>query len=170
VIEKAGEGNDTVVSWAMAYVLANDQSIENLTLAGTAAASGTGNDLNNIITGNAGNNVLDGGKGNDALVGGGGNDTFVISLGNGFDIIRDFAATGSGADIVRLNGFAVTSFADLAKYMAQVGSDTVLDFGNGDGVVLQGVAMADLTANNFQIAFNGTAGNDTIVGGPATTS
>src|SRR6185295_4449401 len=74
VIERAGGGNDTVVTWASSYALANDQSIENLTLAGTAVSSGTGNDLNNIVTGNAANNVLDGGKGNDALVGGGGKD------------------------------------------------------------------------------------------------
>lgn len=117
VIEKPGEGNDTVITWASTYTLANDQSIENLTLAGTAASCGTGNDLDNIITGNSGNNVLDGGKGNDALIGGGGRDTFAITFGNGFDTIRDFAATGSGADIVRLNGFAASSFADLTQYI-----------------------------------------------------
>ncbi|AMN43777.1 family 16 glycosylhydrolase [Rhodoplanes sp. Z2-YC6860] len=165
VIEKPGEGNDTVLTWASSYTLANDQSIENLTLAGTAASCGTGNDLDNIITGNSGNNVLDGGKGNDALIGGGGRDTFAITFGNGFDTIRDFAATGSGADIVRLNGFAASSFADLAQYMTQVGADTVLNFGNGDGVVLKNVAMTDLTAGNFQFAFVGTAGNDVIAGG-----
>jgi len=165
VIEKADAGNDTVITWASSYVLANDQSIENLMLGGTTASSGTGNDLNNIITGNAGNNVLDGGKGNDALVGGAGKDTFIVSLGNGFDTIRDFAVTGSGADIVRLSGFAVTSFAHLGAYMTQVGADTVLDFGNGDGVVLKNVSMTDLTAGNFQLAFTGTAGNDTLAGG-----
>lgn len=166
VIEKPGEGNDTVISWAAAYTLANDQSIENLTLAGTTSSSGTGNDLDNIITGNSGNNVLDGGKGNDVLIGGGGRDTFVIALGNGFDTVRDFAATGSGADIVRLQGFAAKSFADLAPYMTQVGADTILNFGNGDGVVLKNVTMTDLTASNFQFSFVGTTGNDVIVGGP----
>jgi Ca2+-binding RTX toxin-like protein len=165
VIEKAGAGIDTVVTWAGSYALANDQSLENLTLAGTAASSGTGNDLNNIITGNASNNILDGGRGNDALVGGGGKDTFLVTKGNGFDTIRDFAATGSGIDTIQLSGFSVTSFADLANYMGQVGADTVLSFGNGDSVVLKNIAMSDLTAANFRLVFTGTAANDTLTGG-----
>ena len=45
-------------------------AVENLTLTGTAAVSGTGNADNNVITGNGGANVLNGGAGADTLTGG----------------------------------------------------------------------------------------------------
>src|SRR5207253_11098181 len=51
VNENAGEGTDTVIA-SLSYTLG--ATLENLTLSGSAALSGTGNDLNNIITGNAG--------------------------------------------------------------------------------------------------------------------
>ncbi|GCL43050.1 hypothetical protein NIES80_27610 [Dolichospermum planctonicum] len=72
ITENANEGTDTIQS-SVTLTLATN--VENLTLTGTAAINGTGNELNNIITGNAGNNTLDGGSGNDILNGGAGNDT-----------------------------------------------------------------------------------------------
>lgn len=164
VIERAGEGTDTLVTWAASYVLANDQSIENLTLMGTAASSGTGNDLDNLITGNSAANIIDGGKGNDLLVGGGGRDTFVIAKGNGFDTIEDFSPTGAEADTIQLSGFPVASFAELSGYITQIGTDTVINLDNGDGVVLKNVTASKLSAANFRLAFAGTAANDTITG------
>lgn len=165
VIENAGEGIDTVQSWGISYTLANDQEIENLTLMGNQASSGTGNDLDNIVMGNAAANVLNGGKGNDLLIGNGGNDLFVVARGNGFDTIRDFSATGRETDTIRLDGFGMTSFADVAARSQQVGADTIIDFGNGDGVALRNVSAADLTAANFQFAVTGTAANDIVTGG-----
>ncbi|MFC1458164.1 calcium-binding protein [Microvirga arabica] len=84
VVEAAGGGTDTVFS-AIAYTLG--QFVENLVLQGTAI-TGSGNDLNNIITGNdtanklfgfAGDDIIRGGIGNDTLDGGAGNDTAVFS-------------------------------------------------------------------------------------------
>ena len=61
-----------------------------MTLTGTAAIDGTGNELANTITGNSGNNVLDGGA--DALVdtldGGAGNDTYVLADGSDVSAMR----------------------------------------------------------------------------------
>lgn len=51
---------------------------ENLTLTGTAAINGTGNELDNKIKGNTAANVLTGGGGKDKLTGGGGADTFLF--------------------------------------------------------------------------------------------
>ncbi len=57
VTEWTGEGVDTVnasVSWTLG------DTVEKLTLTGSASINGTGNDLDNVLTGNSGANVLDG--------------------------------------------------------------------------------------------------------------
>lgn len=165
IVEKAGGGIDTVVTWASSYALADDQELENLTLKASGAADGTGNRLNNVIVGGMGNNLLTGGRGNDLLTGGGGNDTFALVKGDGFDTITDFAATGTGRDVLRLGGFGLTTFADIQGRMVQVGGDVVIALGGSDGVLLRGVKLADLTAANFQFAFSGGSGNDVVQGG-----
>ncbi len=67
VTELADEGTDAVQSLVNYTLTAN---VENLTLTGTSATSGTGNELNNVITGNAAGNTLRGLAGNDTLRGG----------------------------------------------------------------------------------------------------
>jgi Ca2+-binding RTX toxin-like protein len=56
--------------------------LDNLTLTGSAAIKGTGNNLPNLITGNGANNVLSGDNGNDTLNGKAGNDRFNGGAGN----------------------------------------------------------------------------------------
>jgi Ca2+-binding RTX toxin-like protein len=85
VTELAAEGVDTVAS-SITYTLGAD--LENLTLTGSGAINGTGNQLGNLIVGNAGANNLSGAAGNDMLEGGAGNDTL---------------AGGAGADTYRFN-------------------------------------------------------------------
>src|SRR5207253_3845264 len=58
VNENAGEGTDTIIS-TISLTLAS--TIENLTLSGSAALSGTGNASDNILIGNSGANTLTGG-------------------------------------------------------------------------------------------------------------
>src|SRR5262249_52715447 len=70
VVENANEGNDLVQS-SVSYTLG--ANVENLTLIGTAAINGTGNNLANRLTGNSAANVLNGG---------GGNDTYYVSTGD----------------------------------------------------------------------------------------
>lgn len=100
VTEEAGQGSDHIYS-AIGYTL--DPNVENLTLIGTTATTGTGNELGNRIQGNdtgntlngmAGDDVLIGGLGKDTLTGGEGNDIFVFesSLNGKVDTITDFAA------------------------------------------------------------------------------
>ncbi len=96
VIERAGEGSDTVMS-SISFTL--PEHVENLQLLGKAI-SGIGNDLANRISGNAGKNSLVGGDGNDVLIGGGDNDRLEGGLGadrfvwqtatDGADRILDF--------------------------------------------------------------------------------
>ncbi len=104
VIENYNEGTDTVQS-RISYVLADN--VENLTLTGTAAISGTGNALDNVITGTSGNNTLTGNAGNDRLDGkagadllngGEGNDSYVFGRGYGRDTIRENDSTAGNSD------------------------------------------------------------------------
>ena len=81
VDETGGDGTDTIQT-ALAFSLAALGAIENLTLAGSAAIAGTGNDLNNVLTGNTGANILIGLEGNDTLNGGAGADTMFGGTGN----------------------------------------------------------------------------------------
>ena len=73
--------------------------MENLTLTGTAAINGTGNELNNVLTGNkrsnelragAGDDIMDGGLGKDVLTGGDGQDIFQL-INRSKDTITDFS-------------------------------------------------------------------------------
>jgi Ca2+-binding RTX toxin-like protein len=112
VIEDAGAGIDLVQS-ALSYSLG--AHIENLTLTGTAALTGTGNGLDNVLAGNAGANALSGGDGQDSLDGGAGADT--LDGGAGDDLI----AGGAGNDCL----------------MGGPGSDT-LDGGSGRDTLVGG--------------------------------
>ncbi|WP_422403615.1 beta strand repeat-containing protein [Pseudomonas sp. GZD-209] len=86
IIENADEGTDSVVS-SLTWTLG--ANLENLTLAGGRAISGTGNERDNVIIGNvaantlnggAGNDNLDGGTGVDKLIGGAGDDKYTVDL------------------------------------------------------------------------------------------
>ena len=72
VTENVGEGTDLVKA-SVNYTLSSN--LENLTLTGSSALTGTGNSLANTIIGNSAANILYGDKGNDILDGGSGADT-----------------------------------------------------------------------------------------------
>ena len=154
--EAAGGGTDTVYANVAGtnngvYLYAN---VENLVLLGTTAF-GVGNELANTMTGSgsanwllggAGNDVLNGKGGNDVLFGEGGSDTFVFEHGTGGDVIGDFLA---GTDKIDLHAFGFTSFADVQAHMMENGGTTAIDLGNGDFIVINGVANAALHAGDF---------------------
>jgi Ca2+-binding RTX toxin-like protein len=68
IIEKAGQGNDTVIAY-INYTMGDN--IENLVLSSTmgSATVANGNALDNHITGNNLANIIDGNGGNDTLTG-----------------------------------------------------------------------------------------------------
>jgi Ca2+-binding RTX toxin-like protein len=76
---------------------------QNLTLIGTADLSGSGNNVNDVITANSGNDTLIAGTASDTLVGGGASDMYVVS-----------AATGT---VTTING---SSSADTLSFAAGV--------------------------------------------------
>ena len=166
VIELAGQGTDTVQS-SIGYVLGSN--LEKLTLTGTAAIDGTGNELNNTLTGNSAANTLIGGAGDDSLNGGAGADTLIGGIGddiytvdNAGDVVVELE--GEGNDTVRssidwtlgatLENLTLTGSAN------RVGTGNALDnvlTGNSGNNTLYGLAGNDW--------LDGGAGADTLIGG-----
>ncbi|MBE1282988.1 MAG: hypothetical protein GJ676_06725 [Rhodobacteraceae bacterium] len=104
---------------------------------------GAGND---ILIGGLGNDLLDGGTGRDILKGGRGEDTFVFEDGYGRDRVFGF---DTDDDVISLSIAGVDGFDDLSAVAREIGQRTVLNFGGGDALVLQGVELDDLSAANF---------------------
>ena len=142
-VEEAGAGIDTVKTW-MSYQL--PAHIENLTVTGSGRQA-VGNDLDNIITGGDGPQTLDGGAGDDVLIGKSGADIYAVTAGNGSDRIIGFADD----DTVRLTGYGLTSFDQVAARLSQRGDDAVLDLGNGEILAFADTAVGALAAEQFAL-------------------
>ncbi|MFC5357742.1 calcium-binding protein [Azospirillum himalayense] len=94
-----------------------------------------------VLVSGAGFDDLWGGVGNDTLTGGTGWDWFVFEPGSGVDAITDFTP-GSDQIIVMPN---MNGAGD--PVLSQNADGTVVDFGAGNAVLLQGVALAELPAD-----------------------
>jgi Ca2+-binding RTX toxin-like protein len=113
---------------------------------------GAGNDVlrggagDDVLIGGAGNDVLDGGAGHSVLIGGAGDDIFM----NGEVTIQDFQAGAGTHDQIDLKGVAgATDFASVLAHAHDVGGNAVLDFGAGEHMALEHVAVAALHADDF---------------------
>ncbi|WP_062110969.1 family 16 glycosylhydrolase [Aureimonas sp. AU40] len=153
VIERPGEGRDTVISSIDITLPAN---VEQLILTGSAvrgtagdtAASLYGNAVGNVLTGGAGNDIIDGkagddtirgGGGNDWLTGGSGRDLFVFGPGGGADTITDFNAAEDRVD------WSAYGHHGQLPAMVQSGSSVVVFFDGGDKVTFLNETVKDLT-------------------------
>lgn len=106
-----------------------------------------GGEGRDILKGGGGRDLLSGGEGDDTIFTGNGRDTVTFNLGDGSDIIMDF---DTAKDKLMLDDdLGAASFADVMGLAQQVGTDTLLDFGSGDSITLENVAIADLAANDF---------------------
>ena len=110
-----------------------------------------------------GNDTLDGGKGDDTLYGGGGDDImtggqgsdrFVIEADSGDDAITDFHKS---QDLIFFDVAGVDDFGDLT--LVAVGNDTVISWGTGDSLLLEGVKPKHLDASSFEFGAS-TSGAD----------
>ena len=117
-----------------------------------------------IVYGNMGNDTVDGGAGNDWVRGGQGDDTVMGGAGDDWiwgDRGNDTISGGAGADIFySLTGAAIDRITDFSyaegdrlkldgspsRTITQVGSDVLVDMGNGDQVILVGVSLSSLGA------------------------
>ncbi|MBB4294141.1 serralysin, partial [Rhizobium leguminosarum] len=150
VIENADEGTDTVQTALAAYTLA--ANVENLTYAGTAAFTGVGNGLDNVLKGGVAADKLIGAGGNDTLIGGAGADT--MSGGIGDDIYVVDIAT----DLVIENANEGTDTVQTALVSYTLGT-------NVETLTYTGSASFTGTGNALANTITGGAGNDTLNGG-----
>ncbi|MBV1688456.1 VCBS domain-containing protein [Novosphingobium sp. G106] len=87
-------------------------------------------------------------SGDDNLTGSVGADLFVIAQPIGTDRLFTFDAAQDRIDLVAFAGFA--SFADVAVHLANDSAgNAVLELGNGQRIVFEGVDAAALGAENF---------------------
>jgi Ca2+-binding RTX toxin-like protein len=166
VVESSSQGVDIVRS-SIAWTLGSN--LENLTLTGTAAINGTGNDLLNSLTGNAaantltggaGNDMLDGGGGIDTLVGGSGDDTYIVDGAD--DVITESA--GAGADTVKSSVTLVLG-SDVEN-LVLTGTRLISGTGNAAANTLTGNSAANtLTGGDGADWLDGGGGLDTLIGG-----
>jgi Ca2+-binding RTX toxin-like protein len=157
VIENANDGTDTVQS-SITYTLG--ANVENLTLTGTDAINGTGNDLNNVLTGNGAGNILDGGAGADTMKGGASNDTYIVD--NIGDVITE--AANGGTDTVYSS--VTYTLGSYIENLTLTGTSAINGTGNTLSNILTGnSAVNTLTGNAANDTLDGAAGNDVLTGG-----
>ncbi|MFN9404467.1 MAG: calcium-binding protein, partial [Dolichospermum sp.] len=157
ITELVNQGTDIVFT-TVTYTLT--PNTENLTLQGTTAINGTGNNLNNIITGNTGNNVLTGGAGADTLIGGAGNDSYYVD--NTADTITELVSQGT--DIV----FTTVTYTltPNTENLTLQGTTAINGTGNELNNIITGNAAANiLTGGLGNDTLTGDLGNDTLTGG-----
>jgi hypothetical protein len=105
----------------------------------------------NNLVGTAGKDLLDGRAGNDKLTGAAGGDVFVFRARDGRDVVTDFDASPTGTDIVDIRKIAaIADFTDLTQnHMHEAHGNVIIDGYGTSRITLKGVAMADLTADDF---------------------
>ena len=158
VVEGLDGGIDTVRTALTAFTLG--ANVENLVLTATAAATGTGNELDNTITGGAGANKLFGLDGFDFLFGGGGNDSLYGGTGNDQidgGIGNDSMLGGTGDDLI-LGG------TGNDRLDGEDGADT-LSGGIGNDVLLGRAGDDVLDGGDGADTLNGGLGHDSYTGG-----
>jgi glycerophosphoryl diester phosphodiesterase len=165
-------------------------NVESLTLLGTAAIDGTGNDSNNTIIGNSANNALIGGIGIDRLFGqagddslSGGADTDILYGGAGADTIdggsgNDYAsyytagATGDTLTVKLLDASEVAAnVANSTDTTGDAAGDQLINIEYLQGSLFANNRLTGDSNSNILSSFNGNddlsgrAGNDYLSGG-----
>lgn len=152
VIEKAGEGYDTVQGWGDNYTLAPNVEKLQLFYGGDAAPRGfhgTGNDLDNVLIGTDDNDALDGAGGNDTIYGKAAGENY------NFNTDADTIHGGAGNDLIFGGAGNADTWDGDDKLYGDDGNDEIYGH-NGNDLFYGGTGNDRLW---------GQAGNDTLYGG-----
>jgi Ca2+-binding RTX toxin-like protein len=159
ITELDGGGTDSVTATA-SYVLS--EFVDTLTLGGSSAIDGTGNDLANVLTGNEAANKLyaddvvgDDTGGNDELIGNGGNDT--LFSGDGSNTLDGGAGTGDVADYTLFSTSVTVTFEafDMSAAKSAGGMDTLIGI-----EFVRGGTGADVFEVSYATSFYGGGDDD----------
>jgi serralysin len=137
-----GSGNDTLQgddgSDALAGGAGND-----LINGGSGRDTLLGDDGRDTLRGDGSQDVLNGGLGNDRLTGGNGADDFVFDPGFGQDTVTDFR---NNMDELHLDDAlwfgSLSAQTVINTFASSANGNTVLDFGNGNVIVIEGITNA----------------------------
>lgn len=144
---RGGSGNDRVIGDTGSDFLEGNNGNDALYAAGghDTLFGGAGNDT---LRGGGGRDSLVGGTGDDSLVGGGSDDVFEIAFGDGADYIADFDQNGD--DVLLLVGFGsdFDRAYEVRRAADQVGDDVLIDFGDGQSLLIADITIADLSPSN----------------------
>jgi serralysin len=162
VVDELGmDGAVDLVRSSVSYTLG--AGVEQLELQGVSSnISGTGNELDNVITGNAGSNRLDGAGGADTMVGGSGADTYVVD--HALDVVTELASGGMDLVQTTLSSFDLGSVSEVENLLF-TGSGGFSGAGNTlANSITGGDADDTLTGGDGNDVLNGGAGNDSMSG------
>ncbi|UTW54670.1 S-layer family protein [Kordiimonas sp. SCSIO 12610] len=155
----AGAGNDIIYGGAQTDGATSDDTIDggdgnDQIFAGDGNDSilgGDGDDIlfngigDDTVDGGAGDDTLFAGPGDDLLTGGSGADIFAFFDGSGSDVITDFDLVNDTLDLSGLtNPVDLMSATDSANGL-------VIDLGDGNSIVLDGVTTADISSINVLV-------------------
>ncbi|HEY8358584.1 MAG TPA: hypothetical protein VIL30_14095, partial [Ramlibacter sp.] len=137
---------ESLASWTL------DEGLENVRLAGGAAASATGNAASNLLQGNGAANTLDGAGGADTMEGGAGDDRYRVDHVG--DVVLEVDAE-HGLDTV-----VATVAAELSEHVERLELEGSADLA-GTGNSLANEIVGNTGAN----VLDGGTGADTLKGG-----
>lgn len=124
-----------------------------VTIADGALVEVHGGSGNDTITAAATGSTLEGGGGADMLIAGAGADTVAYGAGFGADTVSGFDVA---TDTIVFTGVALPTLNALMDVTTDTASGALIDFGNGNSILLQGVSKADfagaaITADGVQL-------------------
>jgi Ca2+-binding RTX toxin-like protein len=102
----------------------------------------------NRLDGQGDNDRLVGSAGDDLLTGGAARDSFVFAPNFGNDRITDFRG-GPGVDLIILDGLGLGRSSEFSESTTDTSEGALLDLGSNGSILFEGVAEADLVADNF---------------------
>lgn len=151
-----GSGSDTLYGNGGSDTIAGGSG-DDLAYGGGGDDSLSGGDGDDRLFGETGADTLSGGAGSDTITGGGGADTFVQTTGSGADLITDFDLDDADGDGFTNDRFDVSDLTggsgpggSVTAWDVVVADDgagnAVLTFPEGESVVLQGVAPAQVSS------------------------